>query len=218
MAVMIFIIIKVIVVVDSQNGVAAFSAGLRCMHFLVLPLVGISSAVVTVTGAAFGANDKEKMQTVFAYSLKLGIVIACLMVTATFLLADIITLMFTWSNNSKAISSDLTWFLRLVFWGHPALVIAMNAASLFIGVGKGIKAFLLVLFRTIFFTVPLVLLLGIGFDLGLNGIWTGMVIANWLTAFVALIWVNRFFKTRCFPATNTDGEHDRVKLNLQKTG
>ncbi len=195
MAVMIFTTIKVIAQVSGENGVAVYSTGLRYMHFLVLPLIGISSSVVTVVGAAYGARNKEKMLVAFSYALKIGVIVSGIMLAVTFLAAPLITKMFTWSKGGNIITDDLILFLRVVFLGHPPLAIAMIAGSLFIGVGKSMNALMLEVFRNIILTIPLIFILGMLFDYGLSGIWTGIVLANLISAVFAYVWVKQFLST-----------------------
>ncbi len=93
MAVVIFTTIKVIAQVSGENGVAVYSTGLRYMHFLVLPLIGISSSVVTVVGAAYGARNRKKMLVAFNYALKMWVLVSGIMLAVTFLAAPLITKM-----------------------------------------------------------------------------------------------------------------------------
>ncbi len=192
MAFMIFITIKIITLISGENGVAVYSTGLRYMHFLVLPLVGISSAAVTVIGAAYGAKEREKVLSAFNYSLKIATLISIGMLLITFIAAPFITKLFTWSEGGEVLRDDLITFLRIVFWGHPTLAIAMISGSLFIGFGKSMNALLLEIIRNIVLTVPLIFLLGISFKYGLTGVWSGIVIANLITAVFAYFWVKNF--------------------------
>lgn len=194
MGIMIFAVIKMITHAGGETGVAVFSTGLRYMHFLVLPLAGISSAAVTVVGAAFGAQDPDKIQSAFDYSLKLSVAIAGAMMLLTVWLAPTITLMFTWSEQARVLSRDFIVFLRIVFLGHPPLAVALVVGSVFIGLGRSIFALILEVFRILVFTLPLMFLLGIGLKFGLPGMWAGMALANVISALMAVIWVRRALK------------------------
>ncbi len=206
MALMIFITIRIISQVSGENGVAVFSTGLRYMHFLVMPLVGISSAVVTVIGAAYGAGDKEKIATAFNYALKIATIVSSLMLLFTFFAAPLITKMFTWSKEGSVITNELIMFLRIVFWGLPPLAIAMVVGAFFTGVGKSINGLILEIFRIVFLTIPLIILLSVSFNYGLSGIWGGMVLANLISAIFAFVWVKSSFSGK-----------DEVIINPLKT-
>ena len=195
MALMQFANIKIIAYVSGVNGVAVYSTGLRYMHFLMLPLIGISSSIVTVIGAAHGAKDRDKMLIAFKYSLKISTLSAGFMFVITFFAAPLITMMFTWSKGANILTDDLIIFFQIIFLGHPPLAIAMNTSSLFLGVGKSIKALKLEIIRSIIFTIPLVITFSIILDYGLTGVWIGIVIAHWAIAIVASIWARKFFYT-----------------------
>lgn len=194
MAVMIFAIIKVITWAGGEQGVAVFSTGLRYMHFLVMPLAGIASALTTVTGAAYGAKDREKISAAYSYSLKAAVLLAGIMLGATFIFAPYIALMFTWSQQAAPMTGELIRFLRIVFVGHPALAAAMVSGSLFIGIGKAVNSLWLEIARNILLTIPLISILGILLDYGLPGIWAGMVLANLGSAVIAMMWVKHLMK------------------------
>lgn len=195
MAVMMFANIKVISYVGGVNGVAVFSTGLRYMHFLMLPLIGISSAAVTVVGAAFGAGNRDKIHQAYRYSLKIGSLSAGAMCLGTIIAAPLIAKMFTWSEGSTVLAGDLIVFLQVVFLGHPPLAVAMMTGSLFVGSGKSVKALLLEILRNIILTIPFVMIFGIVLNYGLAGVWSGIVAANWLLAIIAFMWAQIFLRT-----------------------
>ncbi len=206
MSLMIFVTIRIITQASGENGVAVFSAGLRYMHFLVIPIVGISSAAITVIGAAYGAGDMQKIKFAYNYSLKIASIIAIIMLVFTFLTAPFIAMMFTWSNSGNILTEDLIMFLRIVFFGHPPLSVALVAGSLFTGIGKSINALVLEIIRNIILTLPLIIIFGILLDLGLPGIWSGMVFANFLSAAFAFLWARKLF-------SNADG---KIMVSLKK--
>ena len=49
--------------VGGKDGVAAYTTGWRVAMIAILPLLGIATAVVSVTGAAYGAHDINKLKT-----------------------------------------------------------------------------------------------------------------------------------------------------------
>ncbi|MDY6958112.1 MAG: MATE family efflux transporter, partial [Halobacteriota archaeon] len=65
----------IIVMVNSTDGVAVYTTGWRVVTIAILPLLGISTAVVSVSGAAFGAKSFEKLNVVHLYSIRIGLMI-----------------------------------------------------------------------------------------------------------------------------------------------
>jgi len=71
--------------------------------------------------------------------------------------------------------------------GFPFIALRMVQVNVFQGLGMGFKSLILNLSQMLLLTIPLALL--ISYFLGLNGIWIGMVMGNFLTALAGLIWV-----------------------------
>ena len=98
-----FIVIKVAGGgVAGSQAVAVLTVGWRIATVAILPLLGIATAVVSVTGAAFGEKNYRKLNTAFMYAIKMGIVIEIVVAVFTFTLAPQITSVFTWSEAIKA--------------------------------------------------------------------------------------------------------------------
>ncbi len=151
-------------------------------------------------------NAVAKIATAFNYALKIATIVSSLMLLFTFFAAPVLTKMFTWSKEGSVITNDLIMFLRIVFWGLPPLAIAMVVGAFFTGVGKSINGLILEIFRIVFLTIPLIILLSVSFNYGLSGIWGGMVLANLISAIFAFVWVKSSFSGK-----------DEVIINPLKT-
>ncbi|MCP4755544.1 MAG: hypothetical protein GY866_32170 [Proteobacteria bacterium] len=91
-------------------------------------------------------------------------------------------------------TDDFVTFFRISIFLNPALVFSMTTGSIFIGTGRGVKSLILVLLRTMFFTIPCTLTLGILLDYGLRGVWAGIVLGNWAAALLAFVWGKRYLR------------------------
>ena len=178
MAVMAFAVTTIVAYVGGPDGVAVYTTGWRVIAVAALPVLGVASAVTSVSGAAFGAGEYEKIEVSFLYALKACVVIegvfALLMVTFAHQLAWI----FTWSAESDRIVNDLVVCLRILWVVLPAAAFGMLSSAMFQGVGRGFYALTMTLLRTLVFTVPLAWVFGVLLDWGLRGVWIGMAIAG----------------------------------------
>ncbi|NIO85602.1 MAG: MATE family efflux transporter [Candidatus Aminicenantes bacterium] len=189
------VIINVMIVmvgVGSTDGVAVYTTGWRVAMIAILPLLGIATAVVSVSGAAFGAKSFEKLKVSHLYAVKIGIVIEAVIAAATFIFAPQIAAVFTQSEGAAHIASDLTFFLRVMCIFYPAVSLGMLSASVFQGTGKGINALLVTTLRTLILTPLFVVVLAFSFNIGLIGIWLGIVAANIIGSVVAFSWARRY--------------------------
>lgn len=174
------------------DGVAVYSTGMRVVWLTLLPIMGISTAVVSVAGASYGARDSTKLSTSYMFSLKMGLIIEGCLAIVTFLIAPLIAKAFTWSEESARIAGALTTFFKIIMLMYPSAAMAMLSASMFMAVGKGFRALTITIARTFIFTVPFALFFAFYLGFGLSGIWVGIVLSSWTTGFLAFLWARKF--------------------------
>jgi len=144
----------IIVMVGNTDGVAVYSTGWRVVTIAILPLMGIATAVVSVTGAAFGAHAYEKVSIAHLYATKVGLVIETVIGVATFILAPQIAMIFTHSMYALAVT----------------------------------------LLRTLILTPLFAVLFAFNLELGLVGVWWGLVVANIIGPAVAFTWARLYIR------------------------
>ncbi|WP_269848975.1 MATE family efflux transporter [Methanosarcina horonobensis] len=142
----------IIVNVSNTDGVAVYSTGWRVATIAIAPLIGIATAVVSVSGAAFGAKNFEKAKTAHTYAVKLGLLIEGGVAAFTFIFAPQIAAVFTQTGEAAHIAPDLIHFLRVICIFYPSVSFGMLSTSFFQGAGKGVSALTANLLRTIVFT------------------------------------------------------------------
>ncbi len=170
------------------DGVAVFNTGWRVVMFATLPLIGMATAVTAVTGAAYGGRQYRKLDTAYLYAIKIGVIIELGIAAATYLLAPCITRLFTMSPEAARIAPDLMMFLRIMFVFYPMTALGMLSSSMFQGTGKGFYSLILTLIRTIMLTAPAAYVLAITLNIGLSGVWWGIVIGNSLGGIISFTW------------------------------
>ena len=182
----------ILVRVGGTDGVAVYSTGWRVTTIAILPLLGIATAVVSVTGAAFGQRDFKKLNVAFMYALKIGVMIELLLAIATFLFAPQITAIFTWSKGAARITGDLITFLKIISLFYPTTAFGMFSSSMFQGIGKGMNALIVTIIRTVVLTPLFALIFAFTLNMGLSGVWFGIVVGNTIGAIVAFIWAKTY--------------------------
>ncbi len=193
-------IIIVIVVKAGTDGVAVYQTGWKVATLATMPLIGIATAVISVTGAAYGAKEYKKLKTAYMYSVKIGLIIEIIIAIATFILAPFIAASFTTSEDATRIFDALQNFLMIICLFYPGVAFGMLTSSMFQGTGKGINSLLVTLIRTIIFTPLFVILFATTLSMGLPGVWWGIVVANLAGSMIAFIWgklyVNNLLKIK----------------------
>ncbi|MFH1414617.1 MAG: MATE family efflux transporter, partial [Elusimicrobiota bacterium] len=194
MALMMFFITKLITMITGDTGVAVFTTGWRVVMIAVLPLVGIATAVTSVSGAAFGGREYDKLQTAFMYAVRIGFILELVLAVSTLIFAPYIANVFTWSRDTALLRDDIIVLLRTVWLFYPAVAFGMLSSAMFQGVGKGVNSLIITIARTLLLSVPLAALFGILFNMGMQGIYAGIVCGSWLASVSAFIWARSFIR------------------------
>ena len=189
------LVLNIIVVrAGGTDGVAVFTTGWRVTTFAILPLIGIATAVIAVTGAAYGSGNYRKLDTAYMYAVKIGFIIEVVIAAATYVLAPYITLLFTFSEDTARIADDLVILLRIMCFYYPVVSFGMFSSSMFQGTGKGVNALIVTIFRTIVLAAPLAYTFALLVDMGLSGVWWGIVAGNITGAASAFVWAKVYIK------------------------
>lgn len=184
----------ILVRVGGTDGVAIYVTGWRVATIAILPLLGMATAVVSVSAAAFGQGAFKKINIAFMHALKIGIIIEVVVGIAVFFLAPQITALFTRAQGATRIASDLIVFLRIMCFFYPATAFGMFSSSVFQGVGKGINALIATIIRTVLLTLLFTALFTFILDMGLMGVWFGIVVGNTIGAVVAFLWAKSYIR------------------------
>lgn len=192
MAFSMFLLNLIAVKVGGTDGVAVYTTGWRVAMFAILPLLGIATAVTSVTGAAYGARDYVKLNNAYLYAIRIGLVIELAVGLLTFIFAPQIAGLFTMAEESIRIRADLIVFLRMMCIYYPTTAFGILSSSMFQGTGKGLYSLTVTLIRTIVLATPLAYIFAVTLDLKLKGVWWGIVTGNVIAGFIAFIW-GRFF-------------------------
>ena len=183
------IVLNIVVIqAGGTDGVAVFTSGWRIIMLGTIPLMGMATGVVAVTGAAFGAKDKEKLKTAFLYAVKIGVLIELAVGILVAAFAGPVSYIFSYSEGASRIQEQLILFLRIAAVLYPTVPLGMLTSAMFRGIGKGTRSLVVTILRTIILQVPISYLLGITFGFGLNGVWTGIVIANVIAVSITFYW------------------------------
>jgi putative MATE family efflux protein len=194
MAFSVFLLNLIAVRVGGTDGVAVFTTGWRVTMFASLPLLGMATAVTSVTGAAFGAKAFDKLDRAYMHAIKIGVIIEVAVASVTFILASQITSLFTLSQEAMRIAHDLIVFVRTMCIYYPAAALGILSSAMFQGIGKGVYSLTITMIRTIILVVPLTYLFAISFGMQLPGIWWGIVLGNTIGATIAFSWARYTIK------------------------
>ncbi len=194
MAMTTFALNLLILLVATTDGVAIYTTGWRVVTIGVTPLIAITTAVVSVSGAAYGARLIRKAEEAHFYAIRLGVMISLVMTVSIYFGAPYIAQVFTYSEDAAHLYPGLVTFLQTVCFFFPLMSFGIFSASLLQGFGRGLDSLVITIIRTIVMTVSACYLLAVTFGWGITGIWWGLVIGNSLGAGIGFAWARLYTK------------------------
>jgi putative MATE family efflux protein len=188
MSIAIFVLNVFAVKAGGDLGVAVFTSSWRIINFGTVPLIGITMAVTTVTGAAYGQRNGEKLSTAHLYSIKFGLIISFIVMITIFIFAPQIAKIFTYSKDGSLLYNDLVKALRVMSLFLPGVPFGMFTSSMFQGIGRGVKSLIVSINRTIIMQVFFSWLYIFVFKIGLSGVWWWIVTGNAVSSVITFTW------------------------------
>ncbi|MDI3473116.1 MAG: hypothetical protein PWQ48_1397 [Thermotogaceae bacterium] len=188
MSVAMYVLNIFVIAAGGDYGIAIFTSAWRVINFGTVPLIGMAMAVTSVTGAAFGERNIQKLETAHVYAVKIGLLIGVGIMSIILIFSPYIAKIFTYSKGGSSIYNDLVVALRVMSLFLPGTPFGMFTSSMFQGIGQGFKSLLATILRTIVMQVVFSWFFVYILNLGLLGVWLGIVLGNASSAFITFSW------------------------------
>ena len=180
-----------------EYAVAGYGAGERFVHVMLLPVLGLNTAIVSIIGQNFGANNYERIKEAYFTAIKYGVSIMVISGFIVYFIADIIIGIF--SNNLDVIESGKQ-YLKIQTFAFPAYTIFFMCNGFFIGLKKAEYAMASNLIRN--FALPLlVYYIAIKMTVSLNTFFWLWSISNITYSALILLFVLFFIKNKLNKST-----------------
>ena len=181
-------------IVSGPMAVAVYTAGMRVVNLGIIPCVCIGTASVTVAGAAFGAEQYEKIRVATRYALKIGLVASAIVCILIYVFAPQIAYIFAYSDSTSYLSVQIASFLQIMCLFVLYTPFGVVASSIFQGVGKGTISLCLTVFRDLVLAAIGAYILGIILNMGTNGVYCGMLVGGAVGAIICYAAIEIYLK------------------------
>lgn len=184
MAIAMSIYLIIISQVGGDYGIATFTSGQRLYLFAIMPLTAIGSAVIAVSGSAFGAKNGDYLSRAHKYGSKFGLALGTVITLVLVVFATPLSTIFAYTPETANLVPGIALYLQVAC---PTLIltgIGIPSSFFYQGIGKGIYSLMFTILREIIFVVPLIILFVYVIHLDLLGIWLGLCIGR---AFASII-------------------------------
>jgi putative MATE family efflux protein len=180
-----------ILVYYSADSVAAYQIGGRIDMLIFLPIMAIATALTTLVGMFFGAEDYEKLRWIVKYGITRSVIITFIGSASVFILAPFIVQAFT---TNQTIYSQTVQYLRLITFVYPLVAVGMTSGRIMQGLGKGFPMLAITIMRVLGVSAPLALIFSFVYEKPVQWIWYSMMIATCISVIMAIIWLRYEFK------------------------
>ena len=194
MSALIMIINGMLTIVAGTTAVAVYASAARINQFAMIPLFGIGTAMLTVTGTAYGAHDYKKLKEAHRYSIILGYGVSILLSIIMFFGSDYIALLFAYTPESAPLAPLISKALKILCLFLIAMPAGIMSSMTFQGVGKGLTSFIITLCRSNIFEVIFGYVIGIVLGFGEFGVYAGLVIGCACGSLLSYAWCKLFIK------------------------
>jgi len=179
-----FTILTMFVLSFGESTVAAFGITNRINSLILMPAMGIGTALATIVGQNIGADNIDRAKQAVKTSALLSTTF--LVAGGTIILLSADTLIGLFTKNSDVLSQG-TYFLKLITLGLPLMGFYQIFIGTFQGSGHTVISMILMASRLWIFRIPLVIILKNITDLGEKSIWFAMISSNVLICLIAFI-------------------------------
>ena len=178
MAIAMSIYLIVIAIVGGDYGIATFTSGQRLYLFAIMPLTAIGSAVIAVSGSAFGARNGDYLSRTHKYGVKFGLALVTAITLILVIFATPLATIFAYTPETANLVPGIAEYLQIVC---PCLIltgIGIPSSFFYQGIGKGTYSLMFTILREILFVVPLIYVFVFIFNWELVGVWLGLCIGR----------------------------------------
>ena len=173
------------------EAIAGYTSAGRYEQLFFLPLLGLSTATVTIVGQNFGAKQYQRVLETYKKGIKVGVIILSLLGLLIFLSAEMAMNLFTNNEDVKKYGSDYLKISALMFPAFPFFFIG-NATF------QGLKKAIIVMYMAImrFVLIPFILISIIFYQIGenYNVIFFSLAAMHWTIGLMYFYYCNKKYK------------------------
>jgi putative MATE family efflux protein len=186
----IFIINYYVLMYGGSQTIAAYGAAVRIEQLVLLPTLGLNVAVLSIVGQNFGAGNFERIIKARSLVTKIGILIMLVGMVIIFFTSPYLIQIF---NGDPVVIDAGTTYLRIEVLAFMTYVFLNMNISVLQGIKKPNFALWIGMFRQ-FLPFVLFYFLGTTLNMGILGVWWGIVIINWTAVSITAIYTKAELK------------------------
>ncbi len=196
-----FLFFNRLVISIDPLALTAFSICGRFDYILIVPILAIGSTLLTMIGQNYGRKQYSRMLEIWKVGLFAMVIVMAFLATLLVVFAPKI---YPFFSNVDEVVRYAVLQTRIVEYSLILGGIAMLARSSFQALGRAIPGLILTVIRVIGVALPIAYFLVYVLDLGIFGVWFGVITGNIIAGIIAVMWVRK-----AFSAYSIEPERDR---------
>lgn len=182
----------IILAVSTTDSVAVFENGWRMVTLATEPMMAISTALISIIAANYGAQKYENMKIAYNYSMKIGTILGVLSLVVFLVFAPQIAYIFSYGETSIRLFEPTVEFFHIFAWFFIVFPAGVISTYMFQGLGKGTMSLIFTIIREAICATLFAVLFGIILKWGINGVWFGILVGYSIGGLIAILYANNY--------------------------
>jgi len=178
--------------ISGEYAVAGYGAATRIEQVVLLPILGINTAIISIISQNYGANYFDRVKETYFVSIKYGLFIMIISGVLIYVTADLVPIFF--SNNIEVLNFGSS-YLKIAAFILPAYPIFFLSNGFFMALKKSENAMLNNIFRNVLVPV-IVFYLAKHLSADFKSFFWLWAIFQWSLSLILLLFVIYFMKFR----------------------
>jgi Na+-driven multidrug efflux pump len=169
-----------------NHAVAAYGLGGRVDMLIILPFVGISTALLSLVGMYYGASRGDLVNRIASYAITRTLLVSVVFGCLVYLFPGTFLRVFTGDDPVIAIGKE---YLRYIVFAYPMISFGMNSGRILQGLGLGLPSLVITSTRVLLVSVPLAYLFTRVLGMGIASVWIAILISGCISTLISFVWL-----------------------------
>lgn len=175
----------------NPHALSAYAVCGRFDQFVAMPIIAISSVLITVIGQNYGSGNFNRMKKAWKVGNSLSIVVVFTFATIVFIMAPLI---YSYFSSVKEVIDLSVLQTRMLVYSTIFVSINMLASAYFQSIAKPMSALLLSALRLIIIPLPIISFFLVNRNLTITNLWIIIIISNFVSAIISWVYVQYYQK------------------------
>lgn len=182
-SVMTYLINRLLIAIEpTATASAVFGIYFKLQSFVVMPVLGLSQAMMPIVSYNLGANNKKRMLKTYHLSILYALVVMILGTLITFFLPEVLLSFFNPTTDMLTMGVRA---LRIISVSFLFISVSLTSSTFFQACGRSFISMIMSLSRQLLILVPVAYVLG--YTLGYEYVWFAIPIGEFGASLIAIV-------------------------------